>query len=466
MQVVALDWDSDSVRVAVASSRPTGAVLSRVVSISLCDGDKTLIEELRAALPEVRWAKARLVVAVGGDRVGFRLLKLPPTPDNELPDMVQLMAEREFGGGDGVVDYIPLTGDASSSRTVLAARAGKKTLDAVHKLAEQLEATVSKVVLRACGAGSLASRLDETVRAGAVLVVAPAGPASSSSGSDLVVLDDGLPAIIRTARGESDADIRRTISAAAHQLGRPVSRTISFAEPDEGLAKQLQAAALRWRLPPSDSGAIAEAAGVVGVALDEAEKQTPVVDLLHARRAQVDPAPRRRQALMAGLAASLVLAIAWFGYRSLARYEDQTAELRERIAQENKAVEEMRDELDQVAAIDRWLADDVNWLDELEQLSRRMRPEPLSTKEFPEEEDVMLTLFTASAAPGRLSRGGTIALDAVAREASASTRLEQRLSDDSRQVEQGSLDQSGDGKYVWRLKPTVRITPPEEEDAR
>ncbi|MEM6798173.1 MAG: hypothetical protein AAF589_01540 [Planctomycetota bacterium] len=464
MQVVAIDWDSDSARAAVALRRPSGGTLTRVVQLDAAGDAGELAGQLRDTLSEVKWSKARVLVVIGGDRVGFRLLKLPPTPDSELPDMVRLLAEKEFGSSDGVVDYVPLSGDATTPRSVLAARAPQATLDAVARLTDALDTTAARIVLRACGAGSLAARLDESLSSVPALVAAPAGEAS-----DLIVLDDGLPAIIRTAKTDHQADaevpvdVRRTLSSAAVQLGRPINRTFSFASPNREDANRLADAASKWRVAGDEAANIAGAAAVVGAVLDEADRVAPAIDLLAPRQATVDQTPRRTQLLYAGLAASIVLAVGWFGYRSIASLDGQIARVKQSTLEEKKVVQKLAPELKQVEAIDRWAATDVNWLDELEVLGRRMRPEPLSSKEFPADNDLMLSRFTATATQGRRGSGGSITLDAVARDADASTLLEERVSDDTRRVEQGSLDQSGQGKYRWRLKPTIRVTPATED---
>ena len=497
MTTVALEWDQQTARVAIAQRRPTGTVLLRAVSLDV-DGDlEKLATTLREALPEIRWSKSPLVVALGEEQITLRLLKLPPVPESELPDMVRLLAEREFGGDDGAVDFVPLTGDATTPRTVLAVRVRQKTLKAIDRLAEKLDTTVSRIVPRACAAASLGVKLDATLATDASLIVAP-----TETGADLVVLADGLPALIRTSRQDHSPDahasdtpalagaassdpvpgegatasegaaveIRRTLSSASLQLGRTVSRVATLGEqrhaPGADLLPLAEQAQTKWRLPASDSPAIALAAGVAGAAIDEAEKVKPAIDLLNPRQAVVDRTPLRRKLIYAGAAAAAVALVVGQAYWSLASLQSETQDITSSIRAIDKSLEKFEPDLNQTAAIENWLSTDVNWLDEIELLSRQVRPQPLSAKDFPASEDVMLTQLLAGASSGRNAGGGTLRFDALAPNAAAPTALEQRLRGPDREVSQGTLDQSGQGSYRWRFKPSIKIMPTSAEAAQ
>jgi len=474
MTIVALDWDQQSARVAVTQRRPTGIVLLRAVSLDL-EGDETsLADRLQNALPEVRWSKTPLVVALGEESITLRLLKLPPVPDNELPSMVRMLAEREFGGDDGAIDFVPLSGDATTQRSVLAVRVRQKTLKSIERLAEKLETTVARIVLRSCAAASLAVRLDGSLANGTALVVA-----STGAGADLVALAEGLPALIRTARNDHASDeqessgdglaidIRRTLSAASLQLGRGVSRVAALGTQSGSSSAEVlplvEQAQSKWRLPASDVEAMKVAAGVAGAALDEADKTKPAIDLLHPRQATIDRTPLRRKLTYAGVAAACVALVVGQAYWSLASLERETSNLNASIGVIDKSLEEDEPHLARAAAVENWLETDMNWLDELEQLSRQVRPQPLTAKDFPASDDVMLTQLLAGASSGRNTAGGTLRLDAVAPNANAPTALEQRLRGPGREVTQGSLDQSGQGSYRWRFKPSIKLKPSPQE---
>ncbi|MEM9186003.1 MAG: hypothetical protein AAGB00_05840 [Planctomycetota bacterium] len=452
MTTVALDWDKEAAHVAVAERRPGGVRLVRAATIDAGDDAAALAERLRAALPDIRWSRAKIVAALGGDRVAFRLLKLPPTPDQELADMVGLLAEKEFGAGDeGVVDYVPLSGDADSPRTALAARVRRSTLDRLSDLAAALDASASRAVVRGCEAAAVAARLDPTLARGASLVTAPA-----AGGSDLVVLADGVPAIVRTTPGALTADsseVRRTLPSASLQLGRKVQRVASIGAGGEAIA-----ALAADGLTPEERALAESMPGVVGAAIAEAEDRAADFDFLAPRKPTTQHPGRRRQLMLAGLTAAVVLLGIFQGYLNLKRYETQRAD----IDAQTKATQERTSQFEPKAAdaeaIEQWLATDVNWLDEIDLLGRELRPKPLDDKTFAADDDVMLLQVTATASSGGSAVGGQLSLDAVARDADTPTLLEQRLSDDRREVRQGTLDRSGTRPYVWRFKPTLKIS--------
>lgn len=454
MTTVAIDWDGDSARVAVAEKSPSGPKLVRVAVVDDCGEVQRLASRLREALPEVRWSRAKLIASIGGERVAFRLLKLPPTPDRELPEMVRLVADKEFGAADeGVVDFVSVAGDATSPRKVLAARASRATIQAYVDLADELDAGLVNLCLRACGASSLAKRLDPSLTAADCLLLAPAG-----GSTDLTVLVDGTPAMIRAGRGDIPSDgseARRTRSAAAVQLGKPVDRTVGFAT--AGGKGSLSLGSLSASLPAAEAKEAISLVGAIGVAFDSVEQRRPEFDLLNPRQATRDASPRQRQRLLAGLAAASVLLGAYWGYDTLASYDRELQQLQAEVARVEQRTEKLQPLAKRAAEVELWLATDVNWLDEFEQLGRELRPETLDAEDYPADRDVMLTMLTGSASGGRLGRGGQISFEAVAKDPDAAEQVQRRMRDDRHIVEQGSLDKSGERPYVWRFKPTVRV---------
>jgi hypothetical protein len=111
-------------------------------------------------------------------------------------------------------------------------------------------------------------------------------------------------------------------------------------------------------------------------------------------------------------------------------------------------------------AVQRWLATDVNWLDELEQFARRVRPQPLSAKEYPVNDDVVVTQLTMVRPPGTEAHGGRMDLRAVAKNEAAVLGLHQRLGDDQRRVVGGGGEQdSSVAGYNWLFGLEVHVEP-------
>jgi hypothetical protein len=207
-------------------------------------------------------------------------------------------------------------------------------------------------------------------------------------------------------------------------------------------------------------------AAALGMALDEADRKAPVIDFLNPRR-RIEA--RRFSRVHALAAAAAVLAVLAYGLRlwnqasepvrALARIESELAGLQ-------PIVKQYDDVTAQASAIESWLATDVNWLDELVELSRELRPEPLASKTFPIDQDVIIKQLTLTIPPGTDARGGLVDVDAVAKSAAVVSTLESRVRDASHRMEAGGgkQDRSVPG-YEWAFGMRVGVTPLDDEEA-
>jgi hypothetical protein len=135
-----------------------------------------------------------------------------------------------------------------------------------------------------------------------------------------------------------------------------------------------------------------------------------------------------------------------------------------KVRNEIKNLEQSTKQFDQVVgqadAVERWLATDVNWLDVLEGAARRVRPKPLSDKEFPVNDDVVITQLMMFRPPGNEAVGGLMAIQAVAKNPSAVLGLEERLRLDGHRVEGGGGQQdSSVPGYNWATGLQVHVAP-------
>jgi hypothetical protein len=89
-----------------------------------------------------------------------------------------------------------------------------------------------------------------------------------------------------------------------------------------------------------------------------------------------------------------------------------------------------------------------------------LRPEPLSSKEFPVAQDVVVKQLTLSTPPGNEARGGLVDLSAVAKNSAAVTAVESRLRDEQHRMQSGGgkQDRSVPG-YDWAFGMRVGVAP-------
>src|SRR5262245_62102607 len=128
-RILAIDWDRLEARALLVHSGPTGSSIAGAWSVSLAAADGATLapreigSKLGGVIGNSVSANATTLVGVGRDQVQMVLLNLPPAPPAELPDLVRFQAERELTslGADSALDYIPLSGDATTPHQVLAA---------------------------------------------------------------------------------------------------------------------------------------------------------------------------------------------------------------------------------------------------------------------------------------------------------------------------------------------------------
>lgn len=489
-RILAIDWDRLEARAVVVHSGPTGSsvVGGWVVPLSSSEGTTPTAEQvgrqLAVALRDHVAGNVTTLVAVGRDHVQMKLLSLPPAPADELPDLVRFQAEREFTtlGDDAALDFIPLVGDATTPHQVLAAALASRGVNEVNLLCKSLGLEPGRITMRGAAAASLVARSVPAGDSEVALVVH-----RLADEADLIALVGGQVVLVRTVRmpaaGEVAArshalagEIRRTTAAVRQQLvDRSVEKVVFCGTAID--APEAAALAREIELPVdvfdvaahapaglrgagvSDEG-IGHMAAVLGMALTEADRRPPVVDFLNVRRRVTARRFARVHALAAATLIVAALGVIFYLWRQAAtpRWEllAVNAELAGLEGQGNQFAEVVA----RADAVDRWSANDVNWLAELERLSRAWRPELLSSEEFAVADDVVATRLIAIAPQGAEGRGGFFDLQAVAKSSAAVAPLEQRLRDEEHRVSAGGgkQDRTVPG-YEWSFGMRVDVPP-------
>jgi hypothetical protein len=471
MRILAIDWDRREARAILLSSGPTGMAvqgawavpLTRVEGAAL--SGREIGDRLSAAMAGRLTGKVTTIVGVGRDNVQVQLLSLPPAPQDELAELVRFQAEREFTalGSQAALDFIPITGDAQAPHQVLAVALNPAGLNEARELSSALGGAPDRIPLRACAAASLVHRAGAVAGDTVALIVNPL-----ADEADLIVQVGEKIVLMRTVRlpepTQDDArgralvgEIRRTMAAVRQQLAdQKVDLVVLCANrsadgENSGLAEELDVpvmifdpaahapASLLKHGVPTDS--LARFAAVLGMALGEADRRLPVVDFANVRRRADVRRFTRAHALAAAAAAAAMLWVAAYLWQQSATPARELAALEARIQELQAQADMYKDVTAQASAVERWLATDVTWLDELEQFARRVRPEPLSAMQFPADSDVVVTQVTMLRPPGTGAVGGRIDLQAKAKSDAAVRDLEQRLRQDSHRVTPGGVQQ-------------------------
>jgi len=479
-QLLALEWNDDEARLAVAASRGSQAVIEQAFSLKLepaasgSDPEESNVgRRIAAALAARGIGRLDTLVAVGRANIELRLLELPPAPDAELPALVRFQAMRELGAleEDWPLDFIPLDDVADQPRNVLAAAIDSGLVEQIQHTCRGAGLKPQRLILRPCAAASLLRRGQDADQSEVRLLIDLLGDEA-----DLTALSDRKVVFLRTVRLGGDplaatehsggllAEIRRTMAAVRNQLdGRRVESLVLCGTGPEHVAlaelfhERLQVrtelfdpfagvklgAELREGLP-DEPGRFAP---LLGMLLDELDQAPHAIDFLHPRRPPEPPTTRVKY-LLAGVAAIALIGLVFLlGPLQRWRLEGEIADLQRESKSLDKQVAAAAKVEQAVREIEKWTGTEVVWLDELRRLCEKL----------PSAEDVMLTKLILSLS----SHGGEIQIDGLARTYAAIDEIEKSLHEDkSHHVTPGGTSQDDSTKpYARRFSVSVSVIP-------
>ena len=484
-KLVALEWDAAEARVAVARTGRGGEVIvEQAFAIHLAtrgadpntEDDASIGRKLAAELSRRNIGRTDAVVALGRANIELRRLQLPPTPDDELPDMVRFQAMRQFStiGEQWPIDFIPLS-RSETNVDVLAAAIAPAVVENVQSVCAGAELTPRNLVLRPFAAASLLKRArPEDSRCRLVVDVL-------SSDADLFVIADDKVAFVRTVRLPHTegitpilitamvGEVRRTIAAAQSQLGGQRIEAITVCG-DPTRFPELQSA-LEAQLPlpmdffnpfsavtlaPELQRAIPEFPGrytpLLGMLLDSATGSPHTIDFLHPRR-RPEPKNNRQRVLIWTTVAVAACSLLAIGVKfQFDRMDRENAALRETLASLQTGTEAAQRKRAELDLVESFLAGDVPWLLDLERLSDKLPP----------AREAIVTEFTArwldSRIPGE-SGEGQVTLKGLVRSSDQVAEMERSLrGEDHYRVDgKGYTPNLRGGNYNWYFDETLRL---------
>lgn len=392
---IVLEIDDRQYRLARIAADGRRLQLSRPVEFSVeADDDLAArVRKLKDSLQRGGLGRGECDVILSRRAIELRELSLPPAPDEELPDMVRFSSRNEFASvnENWVLDFVSLTDAPEQQRVVLAGALPPGVGQEVRQLCEQAGLKLQRLLLRPfCTAQALI-------------------PANSPK-PVLLVHDLGEEVELTLAHGRK-IYLTRTVKLSEHQadeqlaaLVREIQRSHLLATKSvvgRGIGETLIATAPARREPLSKLLAnveigpvrlidacqvIAEQGGTLdatdaerfvahyGAGLGLINRDWPGLDFATPRRRIEKKTDYRRLALWAGLAATLLLGAVGFSWFALSTQARQIALLDQEFQQLQKAnkslgVDQM---IGEVKLIDDWQKNNVNWLEELREVSQRL----------------------------------------------------------------------------------------------
>ena len=427
---------------------------------------------LRGELQRLGIRRADLVVALGRASVDVIPLQLPPAGDDELPTLVANQATRDAGeiAESGVVDYVVLPAQEGEPRTGFAFAVDQATLEQVRAEAAKASLKPVAIVYRPLASVTLLRRVVPQSRRTMILVTL------HDREADISIVRDGGLLYTRTARMSET----RNVGDIAAQLAMEIRRSLAAASlvPDAedqhlyvfgalqeteqlvtDLAEELSLPAslldpLRAeRVDGPTPDAVGRLAPLLGIVNDH-YAQSHATDFLHPKEPPPPPNYVRRALSYAGVVLILVLVGAYFLWQTRAKEASEIASLRKTLDSTTARLNKVKQKQAVVDAVWQWETDNVNWLDELYDLARRL----------PDGRDAMIRRLSVSA--GRDGRN-VIDMSVHVRDPDVVTRLGDSLRDKFHDVRsRGVSEQPASTDYPWQFDTTIKLQRRAPEDYR
>ena len=498
--LLAVDWDTQQaryvlatvanrkVRVSALGSEDVPAELPSRTEDDADDADEASgqvsPEEARNAwyaawldrvLKKHRVRSCRVLFALPRSGVELFTLSLPPTTEEELPELVENQAMQESTSitDDTILDFLPDQVEPGEPRRVTVAALQPEEVAAIRERCETGRRKLHRLLLRPMASLSLFRRLASDREAPALIL------SHVGTEADLNVVYQGRLVLTRTVRFPEEAtdeeifdrllaEIQRTLLVTPRELlgDQSVERvSVIGGQADnapllEEIEQQLTLSA--EFLDPFAVTGVKEArvpahrerfAPLLGMLLDEALGTQPV-DFLHPRRSPQKLAPWKVATAAFGALALVGLIVGVFVWGELSEVREENAALRQRLRELNEIARRAVRQRDRIEAVSDWRNRDVQWLDELRDLSVR----------FPPSRDAVVTRMTMR--PSQ-RRGGMIDLQGLVRDPNIVVNMERQIRDRYRNVRSRRIQQRAlQDDYTWLFETSVSVLPRRAEEYR
>lgn len=470
-ELLALEWNSHEIRVAVACGRGNRVVIEHAFLVPWNEGasgagqpEQRIGQRIAEELDLRGIGRPQTLVAVGRTSIELRQIQLPPAPDEDLPDMVHFQAAREFNELDEhwLLDFVPIDEGSDGPRTVLATAIAPVVIGQIEGVCQGAGLKMQRLLLRPCAAASLLTGEKAETRGKLRLLVD-----LLSDEADLTVVLDGKAVFLRTMRLAANlpplpallAEIRLTMAAVQSQLAGRKVQAIVLCGQDKIHADLAQSIEAEFGLPtesidpfaglelgPALRGSLPEHPGrfapLLGMLLAEIKQTSHAIDFLHPRR-RAEPPSRRKT----WIAAAVVAALLPLGYLTYARIESYLlANEVDRLTTQSKSLDadivSAKKVRTTVAEISKWTDGEAIWLDQLRALSEG----------FPPAQEAILGQLTFAARQG----GSQVDLKGWVRNAEVIATMEERVRARAGQIAgKSSREDNSMKNYSWRFEASL-----------
>jgi len=410
----------------------------------------------------------RLVVLLSRPELDLPTLNLPPAEESELPSLIASEVEQQLGETEEppIVDFLVVANskaDASTPSQVLAFALPAKELHSLKRQVDETAFRLAAICSRHLAPLGILRRQNISNDTLAVSVHLYTGEV------ELAVCRGSDPILLRTIRLSTDDPTR-----VAEQIWMEMQRCLTLLTQETAelkldwyvfatneaatqVAKALEERGESsihsidplqdWELDPqsnsqdTDTASITLSAANAGAAWDFVNNTIPV-NLLAPKRAPKAANPMVRWVGLGVGVASVVGIGLYFMFSDIWQLQSDVDAMRTELENAQKVAAKYQEKSDQVQAVQTWMADQVDWLVELNDLSRRL----------PDGQDATVRRLTASIGPN----AATIDLSVQVADQEFISQLESRIrsakySATSKQISQNASS----AEYPWQFETKV-----------
>ena len=400
---IAIDLDAQGIFVVGGTARGGHAKIEQAVAWAGIEADggppaltadtaKRIGEQLRERLKAAGVSLAPALVAVPRDRVILKELKYPQVPLPEEPNIVRFQALKELSDApeDVILDYVPLSGDASSGeRRSMAVAIRKDLFRSIQLMCEaaglRLLAVTPRPYALAAGltrafATSAVPAPDSKSDAVAVLTVAPGGGEFTVTRGGEVVFTRSVAGPVMASEAMLLGDVRRNLTMySGANPGHPI-QGLYVADADGRSATRLRTSLgipvhahdpLADEVPSIAEDIRGRFAGAAGLLATRTVGDTPI-NFVEPRQPKPEADPAKKQLLIAVAASVLLLmGMGVLGFFALDAADSNLAMQTQMRDEAKKKWETLEPDAKRLAAAEGWKARRVVWLDELYDMTDR-----------------------------------------------------------------------------------------------
>ncbi|TWT52458.1 Competence protein A [Rubripirellula amarantea] len=469
MKKIAIDWDETELRLVVGDVRGSSVRITDVAIIALETGAmaKDVATVLREHVSENGLQNVEALVAIGRGKAELREMKLPPVPNEELPDMVRFQAIRSFAsaGDSATVDFL-VTDRTDTSIEMIAAAIGPNKLNEIRKCCESAGLLPKRIALRPLSTAALyLTRVGNDPKANIVLVDLLADDA------EIVIAKNGKVIFVRTVRMPKGTDARNR--ALSGELKRSLVACGADARPDKVVLwgkpsvhvgdQQILAEACNATVEIVDPFDLVDVdkktakelpdhvgrlAPLVGMLAADGGHPERLIDFLNPRQRPEEPPQKWKNALLIGVPAAAALLLAYLVYSKFSSLDQQIAELKSTNASMKSSVDQAVESVGKTEQIDQFLDGNVQWLDELKRLADQMPP----------SNEMIVRSISATA--DQREGGGKLQVTGAVVSPSVIDDFEQALRDGAHEViGDGASEEKKDTTYRWGFSESIQVGP-------